>query len=199
MKDSLDISYSCMPRQRLESSHFSLVAVQPNHIELIRQWRNAQMDVLRQVSVITSEQQKDYYSKHIWSEMRSSQPKNILLTFLDGDKPIGYGGIVHIAWEHRRAEVSFLLDPSLNKTEDIYAGYFATFLDLLFVLAFDDLGLNRLFTETYVMRKHHISVLENSGFLREGVLKHHIRINDQPVDSVIHGITSFNTINNNKN
>ena len=197
MKLSRDISYSCMPRHRLESGHFSLVAVQPNHIELIRQWRNDQMDVLRQVSVITLEQQKDYYSTHVWPEVTNSQPKNILLTFLDGDKPIGYGGIVHIAWEHRRAEVSFLLDPLLNKTNDIYADYFSTFLDLLFTLAFDDLGLNRLFTETYVMRKHHISVLEDSGFLREGVLKHHIRINDQPVDSVIHGITSFNTINNN--
>jgi RimJ/RimL family protein N-acetyltransferase len=55
------------------------------------------------------------------------------------------------------------------------------------ILAFEDLKLERLYTETYSIRPEYISVLENSGFECEGVLKNHIRIKNQPLNSFIHG------------
>jgi len=145
------------------------------------------MDVLRQSSVITPEEQETYYHKYIWPDMRSSQPKNILLAYMENNNLIGYGGLVHIAWEHCRAEISFLLDPHLTTIRDDYFRYFSNFLCLMKILAFDDLCLKRLFTETYATREHHIQILEATGFRREGVLKHHAQIAGYPVDSVIHG------------
>jgi hypothetical protein len=44
-----------------------------------------------------------------------------------------------------------------------------------------------LFTETYDIRPLHISIIESAGFLREGVMHHHVRIDGHPVDSLIHG------------
>jgi len=179
--------YKCMPRPALRRDALGIRAVAPEDIEAIRQWRNAQMDVLRQSAPISPEQQAAYYAAHIWPSMTLDRPQNILLTFLEGARAIGYGGLVHIAWEHRRAEVSFLLDPAFTTPPGTYARYFSVFLDLLRELAFDDLGLHRLFTETYALRTHHISVLEANGFRPEGVLKHHVMIEGRPVDSLIHG------------
>lgn len=183
--------YKSMPRPELRRDAFSVRAVAPEHIEAIRLWRNAQMDVLRQVAPISPAQQEAYYAAHVWPAMALDEPQNILLTFFEGEQAIGYGGLVHMAWEHRRAEVSFLLDPALASAPETYARYFSAFLDLIKEFAFDDLGFHRLFTETYAMRAHHISVLEANGFRLEGVLKHHVMIGGRPVDSLIHGcITS---------
>lgn len=179
--------YRCMPRRSLHRDTLGIRAVAPEDVEAIRLWRNAQMDVLRQSAPISPAQQEAYYAAHIWPAMALDCPQNILLTFLEDERAIGYGGLVHIAWEHRRAEVSFLLDPVLISAPETYARYFSVFLDLIKELAFDDLGLHRLFTETYALRTHHISVLEANGFRAEGLLKHHVVIDGSPVDSLIHG------------
>jgi RimJ/RimL family protein N-acetyltransferase len=163
------------------------MAVQPEHIEAIRLFRNAQMDVLRQSALISPEEQVAYYAASIWPEMGRPQPKNILFTYLERDELVGYGGLVHVAWEHRRAEVSFLLEPRLAGAEKTYARYFSAFLRLIQSVAFEDLKLHRLFTETYATRTDHISVLESSGFALEGRMRDHVRIQDEPVDSLIHG------------
>lgn len=185
--DQSIMAYKCMPTTRISDGTFSVQAVQPRHIEYIRQWRNAQMDVLRQPTVITPEEQEAYYRKDIWPDMCSPQPENILLAYKENGNLIGYGGLVHIAWEHRRAEISFLLDTKLAGTRDDYTLYFPAFLRLMKALAFDNLGLDRLCTETYAIRKDYIVALEVSGFQREGVLKHHVRISKHPVDSFVHG------------
>jgi RimJ/RimL family protein N-acetyltransferase len=181
------MSYACLSKPALCDGNLSLTSVQPEHIEAIRLIRNAQMDVLRQSAPITSDEQAAYYAANIWPDMSRPQPKNMLFAYLENGRFVGYGGLVHIAWEHRRAEVSFLLEPQLAQTSEAYARYFSIFLHLVQTVAFDDLKLHRLFTETYATRAHHISVLESSGFLREGSLKDHVRIQGQPVDSLIHG------------
>lgn len=184
---SLPIRYACMPRPILAAGALTIEAVQPEHIERIRQWRNEQMDVLRQTSVITAQQQQMYYMEHIWPETRAAHPRTILLAYKDQDRLVGYGGLVHVAWEHRRAEVSFLLDTALSAAGDAYSRYFSSFLQLIKRLAFGDLGLHRLFTETYATRDAHIAILESAGFRPEGVLREHVRIGGQGVDSIIHG------------
>jgi len=98
------------------------------------------------------------------------------------------GGLVHIDWEHRRAEISFLLDDARAGDDARYAKEFLAFLQLVRQLGFDDLKLHRLFTETYAMRTHHISVYDSFGLQLEGVLRDHVRIGDKYVHSLIHGI-----------
>ena len=176
-----------MRRSRLEEGLLSVEAVQPHHIEPIRQWRNAQMGILRQSAVVSPEEQEAYYRTHIWPDKRSLQPQNVLLAYLENDELIGYGGLVHVAWIHRRAEVSFLLKTELAAAQKDYSRYFSSFLRLMKILAFDDLGLERLFTETYVERKRHIATLEATGFRLEGVFRRHVWIGGRPVDSVFHG------------
>ncbi|WP_340120095.1 GNAT family N-acetyltransferase [Pelagibius sp. 7325] len=179
--------YRCMPRAEVADGRYAVRAVEPQHIEAIRCWRNAQIDVLRQSAPIASPQQAAYYAREIWPDKDAAEPRNILLIYLEDGRPIGYGGLVHIAWEHRRAEVSFLLDPAVARGDAELADLFARFLTLMKTLAFEDLGLARLHTETYALRLVHIATLEACGFRREGRLRGHVWINGQPVDSLLHG------------
>lgn len=184
------MTYACLPKPVIRGGDLSLMAVQPEHIEPIRLCRNAQMEVLRQSAPISSDEQVAYYAATIWPDMARPQPRNIIFTYLERDEFVGYGGLVHIAWQHRRAEVSFLLEPQLAGVERTYTRYFSAFLRLIQSVAFQDLKLHRLFTETYATRAHHISVLEASGFALEGRMRDHVRIQDEPVDSLIHGCLS---------
>jgi len=68
------------------------------------------MNVLRQSKPISKKDQIQYYENHIWSELKSDSPENILFSFKFKDKCIGYGGLVNLSWIDKRAEMSFLLD-----------------------------------------------------------------------------------------
>ena len=190
MNDQVGSDYACMPRSILGDGTLTIRPVERSHIEEIRRWRNAQMDVLRQSSEITPAQQERYYETHVWPQKSVLEPPNILLSYQDNGVAIGYGGLVHISWENRRAEVSFLLDPEIAQRQDDYARYFLAFLKLVRELALKDLQFERIFTETYATRVHHIGVLELAGFRREGVMKHHVMIDGEFVDSIIHGYLS---------
>lgn len=179
--------YACLPETPFMTGGFSLVTVQDEHIESIRLWRNAQTDVLRQMEPITPDQQVRYYQEHIWPSLDQPHPRQILLSFLEGGRHIGYGGLVHMAWEHRRAEVSFLLDPVLAANVPVHCHYFALYLGLAKRIAFSALGLHRLHTETFAIRTDLIRELEANGFRLEGRMRDHVRIDDKAVDSLIHG------------
>lgn len=181
------LRYACMVRARIADGDHAIEAVQPDHIERIRTWRNAQMSILRQAAPIEPEQQRAYFRERVWNELDLPQPANLLVSFSHKDVLIGYGGLVHIAWQHRRAEVSFLLDDAIAGEPVGYASHFSTFLRLMKSLAFEDLGFHRLCTETYAVRPAHVAVLESEGFQLEGVLRDHVRIDERPVNSLMHG------------
>ena len=176
-------------RQRPVLSDGSVVvrAIEPEHIELIRNWRNAQIDVLRQTQPITIEEQIAYFERVVWPDKAVDQPANILLGLFQNDRLIGYGGLVHIAWDYARAEVSFLLASEIAGDDEVVSTLFAAWLRQMQRLAFDDLGLSRLTTETYAMRTLHLRVLGEAGFRQEGLLRQHVRVGGRPVDAVVHG------------
>ena len=165
--------YLIMPNPQLNDGDLSLRAVSLSDIEAIRQWRNAQMDVLRQRAVISMEAQRSYFETHIWPDKVSLHPRQILLAIELGGRLVGYGGLVHIAWQDQRAELSFLLEPRLEQNSAIREALFSRFLRLVQVLAFAELKLLRLWTETYAHRMEHLRTLEASGFQPEGCLREH--------------------------
>jgi RimJ/RimL family protein N-acetyltransferase len=179
--------YACLPEESVVDGAFSLIPVQDPHIEPIRVWRNDQIDVLRQVAPIEKYQQVEYFQNNIWTSMSEKDPKNILLSYLENDKLIGYGGLVNIAWEHQRAEVSFLVNTPLARDLSAYNQRFAVFLKLLKQVAFRQLEFRKLFTETYEFRFNTIQVLEENNFVLEGRLRAHVIVNGGAVTSLIHG------------
>lgn len=180
----------CLGDKKITHGDYSLIAVQDEDIENIRLWRNSQVSVLRQPFPISREQQISYYADKIFPSMQEKEPINILISFYFKGELIGYGGLVHISWEDSRGELSFLLNPVFTKDKKLYKEKHMVFLKLVSDLAFKKLGLNKVFTETWAIRKDHIENLERFGFQCEGRLKSHVIINGKLEDALIHRILS---------
>ena len=161
--------------------------IRKEDIFLIMDWRNAQLSVLRQKGVLTHATQQKYFDQVIWPSLGTEEPSQILFSFLKDTSCIGYGGIVHIGWEDKRGEVSFLLNPERIADQETYREDFLAFLGLLKEAAYCDLQFNRLTGETFDLRPFHVSIMEEAGFVLEGRMKHHICLDGSYVDALIHG------------
>jgi len=181
--------YSCLWLNYFEDElGYALRPIELADSELIRNLRNAQMDVLRQQQEITEEEQHIYFNTVIAPLKKEEKPQQILFAFCFKSQLIGYGGLTYIDWKSYRAEVSFLLDPQHIEDASVYAFEFKRFLNLLSYVFFSCLSFHRLFAETFEFRKEHMQVLEEFGFKLEGVLRDHIFKKQQWFDSYMHGL-----------
>lgn len=179
--------YNCLQSNSYSLGVYCIAPIHKSDIYKIKEWRNEQFDILRQQKLLTDEDQHNYYNNVILPTFKQPFPKQILFSFLKNDVLIGYGGIVHISWIDKRGEISFLLATDRTKSPDIYKSDFQFFLKLIKIVSFEDIRLNRIFTETFNIRDFHISLLEENGFVFEGRMKKHVFISGQFIDSLIHG------------
>lgn len=164
-----------------------LGAVQQDEIDAIRVWRNQQKEILRQKEDITVDVQQKYFEDFVWSQLEFSAPSQLLLSIYSDNLLIGYGGLVHISWEHFRAEISFLTNTQISEGSKQYVTLFSRFLKAMQTIAHDKLGLHKLTLETYEMRSQHITTIESAGFVREGTLIDHVLVNEKWMNSILHG------------
>jgi RimJ/RimL family protein N-acetyltransferase/predicted ATP-grasp superfamily ATP-dependent carboligase len=159
-------------------------------MESIRQWRNEQLEVLRQKGLLSRDDQKRYWENTVSPLFENRLPEQMLFCLLYNDKLVAYGGLVHISWPDKRAEVSFLVDSERAQNEALYREDFKAFMVLIKEIAFEELNFHRLTGETYAFRHYHISLMEQNGFVREGVMRDHIIDNGVYHDALIHGIVN---------
>jgi len=184
----MKLFYKCLPQKTYKIEEYVYEAVQHEDIESIRQWRNEQVDVLRQTHAIGREEQIEYFNNIVWPEMGTDHPEKILLSIKIDGKLIGYGGLVNISWTNLRGELSFLIDTNRINNRDIYHKDMEYFIIMIKDLSFNQLSLNRIFTETFDFRNHHINLLEKNGFIIEGTLRQNIKFKDKYIDSLIHSV-----------
>jgi hypothetical protein len=180
--------YKCLKCNFLNDNHFEIKPISIDDIEQIRIWRNKQINVLRQKKIITPSEQRTYFNNVLLPNFFQDYPSQILFSYFKDKILIGYGGLVHISWEDKRSEMSFLLNPELVEVENIYEQYFSKFIGFMKEVNFSILDFHKLFTETYSNRFFHISILEKSGFKLEGILHDHIIIDKKYFNSLIHSI-----------
>jgi RimJ/RimL family protein N-acetyltransferase len=181
------MEYKVLSRQRFDEGDYAVVPVAMEHMRPIKDWRNAQLEVLRQENLLTDEQQEMYFKNVVSKLFEQEKPAQIIVSFFFKQQLIGYGGLVHINWPDRRAEVSFLLDNTRISDETLYGKEFSIFLSLIKQMAFVELNFNRIYTETFDIRAFHIGILEANGFRLEGRMRDHVMIKDSFHDSLIHG------------
>jgi RimJ/RimL family protein N-acetyltransferase len=146
------------------------------------------MPVLRQSSVVTPEEQQRYFDDAVAPGFADPRPRQVLLVLLLDGSRVGYGGLTNLDWDARRGELSFLVTPERALDLDTYGRDFRAFLTLAVEgVALADLGLHRVFAETFETRPDHVSILEEFGFIPEGRMKDHIRVDGQYADSLLHG------------
>lgn len=168
--------------------NYTLAPIREEDMELIRVWRNTQMDVLRQKNEISKEEQNRYFHKIIKPLFTKQHPPQLLFSFFENSKLIGYGGLVNISWIDKRAEMSYLAETQRAKNNLQYENDMINFIFMIKQLCFYELNFNRLFTETYEFRKYHISILEKADFHKEGRMRQHIYLKGKYYDSILHSI-----------
>lgn len=176
-----------MRTEILKREHCFLSPLAEEDLSLIKNWRNEQIEVLRQNKILTDEDQKN------WFEKVKTDKNQVLFAILSGDELLGYCGITHLDFSNHRGEVSFIMNTEIAKNEPEYEKYFLEVLDMLKAYAFEELKLHKLFTETYEFRKFHIGVLEKFGFNFDGRYKEHVFHEGKYVDSLIHSLIHART------
>jgi RimJ/RimL family protein N-acetyltransferase len=177
-------SYKALNNSVFIDGKYSIVPLRNKDRYNIMQWRNEQIYHLRQHKPLTKEAQDAYFENVVAQLFEQSEPNQILFSFLENDVCVGYGGLVHINWIDKNAEVSFIMDTSLEKT--CFSTYWSAFLKLLEKVAFDELGLHKVYVYAFDLRPHLYEVLIENNFFLDARLRNHCCFNDEYIDVVVH-------------
>ena len=180
-------SYKVLNKQIIASEGYSIAPIRYQDRLDIMKWRNEQIYHLRQSKPLTEIDQEHYFKNTVSKLFDQEQPNQILFSYLKGDRCIGYGGLVHINWIDRNAEISFIMDTSLEM--DFFEFHWKTYLELLEQVAFNDLKFHKIFVYAFDLRPHLYTSLLNSGYFLDATLKEHCFYNKQYIDVIIHSKT----------
>ena len=176
--------YLCLDRLAFHSGNFLLESIRDEDQSEIMNIRNAQLYHLRQAAPLSTEKQRHYFSTVVANLFKQEQPNQLLFSFFEKGTFIGYGGLVHINWTDRNAEISFVMKTELEK--DHFEKYWSNYLNLIEQVAFDALNFHKIFTYAFDVRPHLYPVLTGSGYHEEARLKEHCFFDGRFLDVVYH-------------
>ncbi len=178
------MEYKALDNQAFVNGNLSIVPIRMEDRFVIKKWRNEQIFHLRQSKPLTDEAQEVYFNTVINELFDQEHPSQILFSYLENDVCIGYGGLVHINWVDKNAEISFIMNTELEKEH--FATHWTSFIMLVEQVGFKDLNLHKLCTYAFDLRPQLYAIIENAGFSKEATLKEHCLFDDQYKDVVIH-------------
>lgn len=176
--------YKVLNNQVFTDREYSLVPIREEDRYDIMKWRNEQLYHLRQSKPLSKEDQDRYFSTVVSKLFNEEPPNQILFSYLKNGNCIGYGGLVHINWIDKNAEISFIMNTQLE--ESFFQFHWKTYLALIEKTAFIDLRLKKIFTYAFDLRPKLYLVLNERGFHHEVRLKDHCFFDGAFKDVVIH-------------
>lgn len=174
-----------LKKNNYSTNEISVCCLRYEDIMPIRDWRNSQIKFLRQTKNITKIEQENYYKNVVTKEHSKVNPDQILFSILKKSVCIGYGGLVHIDWDNKNSEISFLLKPELNGNKDSYSKYFCEFLNLIEKIS-KEIGLHKIYTFGFDIEEFRFSPLKKKNFLLEVKLKKHVLIEKKLKDILVY-------------
>ena len=176
--------YKILKNNKRKNGIFEIVDIRFEDRFEIMNWRNDQIYHLRQNKPLTIESQEEYFRNVILKEFDDELPKQILFSFLKNDELIGYGGLVHINWEDKNAEISFVMRTSLEK--EYFIENWTEFLKLIEKVAFEELKLHKIYVYAFDLRPNLYKALEFSNYFKDAILLEHCFFNGNYIDVVIY-------------
>jgi RimJ/RimL family protein N-acetyltransferase len=176
--------YKALEQQVHSFGKFTIMPIRFEDRFDIMKWRNEQMYHLRQDKPLIEKDQNAYFKNVINKLFDHVQPNQILFSYLKNDTCIGYGGLVHINWVDKNAEISFIMNTQLEK--EYFKQHWSTYLKLIEEVAFTELNIHKIFTYAYDLRPMLFDVLSESQYVEEGRLREHIFIEKKATDVLIH-------------
>jgi RimJ/RimL family protein N-acetyltransferase len=178
------LAYKCLHKQIFQLGNYQLIPIRDEDKYLILKWRNEQLYHLRQAAPLSIEAQEAYFKQTVSKLFEQEKPNQILFSYLENGICIGYGGLVHINWIDKHAEISFIINTELEK--DFFEFNWVTYLSLIEQVAFKDLNFHKIFTFGFDLRPHLYKAVEKAGFQKEATLKEHYCWEGQFIDAIIH-------------
>jgi len=176
--------YKCLSQNKFSIGEYKIIPLRFEDRLDIMKWRNEQMYHLRQDKLLTEKSQEDYYNGTVAKLFDQEKPNQILFSYLKNGNCIGYGGLVHIDWIDKNAEISFIMNTDLE--EDHFHLHWSTYLKMIESLAFEELSFHKLYVYAFDLRPHLYKVLLDSNYFRDAILKEHCCFDNQFIDVVIH-------------
>jgi diamine N-acetyltransferase len=166
-------------RTVLEGVLVRLISLGEEHLAKSLAWVNDPfiMATVLRVLPVTWEDQKRWYEN-----LRSDPSKRgYAIHWREDGRHIGNTGLYHIDRRHLRAEFWIYLG------EPAYRGKGAAgeALTLMRTLAFEELGLERLYLHVGVDNRPARNLYNRHGFVEEGILRRHYVIEGRPVDVAV--------------
>ena len=176
--------YIALNQQIFSLGDYSIVPIRYEDRLSIMKWRNEQIYHLRQEKLLTAEDQEKYFQKIVLPSFQQNKPNQILFSYLEKTVCIGYGGLVHINWKDKHAEISYIIDTQLEAM--YFEKHWQHFLQMIEQVAFHQLQLHKIFTYAFNLRPRLYAALEASNYTKEAVLKEHCFFEERFIDVVIH-------------
>ena len=166
-----------MPTNYFEIRDYKIVPIREIDKFKIMEWRNEQLFHLRQKNKLTKIEQENYFRNVVDKSFLDETPNQILFSFLKGFECIGYGGLVHINWNHKIAEISFLIKTDLNKKK--FEEFWNIFLKLMEKVSFKVLDFNEIYTVSFNKRPLLYRVLKQNNFKNVLKKKSYLKYSDE--------------------
>lgn len=177
-------AYKILNSQIFKNENYSIVPIRFEDRYDIMNWRNDQIYHLRQRKLLTKASQDKYFIEIVDKLFDLKKPDQVLFSFLRNQNFVGYGGLVHINFDDKHAEISFVMNTSLEK-EYFYEFWF-TYLSLIEEVAFNEMGLIKIFVYAFDLRSKLYDVLIDSSYIQEARLKKHYLFNGKFIDVLIY-------------
>lgn len=177
-------TYKILEHQEFSNADYQLVPIRFEDRYLIMQWRNEQIYHLRQADPLTKEKQDAYFEIIVAKLFDHEQPDQILFSFLKDKECIGYGGLVHINWLDKNAELSFIMNTELEKKN--FEKYWLIYLRMIEEVGFNSLKLQKLYVFAFDLRPHLYQALEKGKYFLDAKLKNHCFCNGEFKDVIIY-------------
>lgn len=183
-------SYKVLNKQIFSVDEYSIVPIRFEDRVEIMKWRNEQIYHLRQSAPLTIEDQDFYFKNTVAKLFEQDRPNQILFSYLENDICIGYGGLVHINWIDKNAEISFIMKTELENEN--FHSMWLKYLMLIEKVAFTDLKMHKIFTYAFDLRPQLYTALQSANFNQDARLKEHCFFEGNYIDVVIH--SKINTL-----
>jgi RimJ/RimL family protein N-acetyltransferase len=175
--------YKCLSKQTYSFNEYRIVPIRDEDRYYIMQWRNEQIYHLRQSKPLDKESQDNYFNNIISKFFEKENPEQILFSYLKNGIFMGYGGLVHINWIDKNAELSFIMN---TNEESNFNLHWSNFLTLIEFAAFEDLKIHKIYTFAFDIRPQLYLVLEQNGFYKEATFKEHCFFDKKFIDVIVH-------------
>jgi len=152
----------------LKGTKIALTAVEREDLPQLKAWRNneAFRKFFREYRELNSDLQEKWFQNAVLED-----PATIMFSIhrLSDGELLGCCGFVYTHWVYRHADLSLYIGWQDAYIDD--KGYAKEACDLLLAYGFDQLALNKIWTEIYVFDKKKKALYDSLGFKVDGILR----------------------------